>query len=462
VEPGHLAYWLGERLSEDVRKLIGDELNRRAFQPFEGYVQTGQPELWWATGTNNWNAVCLAGVTGAALAAVESPQRRAFFAAAAERYIEYFLQGFTPDGYCSEGMGYWNYGFGNYISLAETLHQASGGRIDWLADPRIAPIAGFGRRMEILPGLYPAFADCSVNARPDTALMAFLSRRFGWGLRDTERRGLLTASGPSGSLFELGLYAFPNSASARPAAEASTPLPPRDWFPDAGILICRPASPDGLAVALKGGHNAEHHNHNDVGSFVVALGRTAPLVDPGGEVYTARTFSGRRYESKLLNSFGHPVPRVAGQLQQTGSKAAAKVLQTEWTDTADTLALDIRSAYPVKGLEKLQRTFHFSRTGRGALEVVDEVQFAAPEAFETALITFDSWTQTAANQLTLGDRGRRDGGVQVDIDTGGAAFTIRAEEIQEDRNGPPPTRLGIALEQPVRTATVRLTIRPAP
>jgi hypothetical protein len=298
-----------------------------------------------------------------------------------------------------------------------------------------------------------------VGSKPDTVLMAFLSRRFAWGLKGDEQRGLLTASGPSGSLFELGLYAFPNSASARPAADEAAPPPRRDWFPDAGILICRPESPGGLAAALKGGHNAEHHNHNDVGSFVVALGRGTPLVDPGGEVYTARTFSGRRYESKLLNSFGHPVPRIAGQLQQTGRKAAARVLQTEWTDAADTLVLDIRSAYAVKGLEKLQRTFRFSRQGRGTLEVVDEVQLAQPEEFETALITFGKWTQATANQLTIGDR---EGRVQVDIDTGGAAFTIRAEEIQEDRSGPPPMRLGIVLDQPVRTATVRLTIRPAP
>ncbi|MCU0980603.1 MAG: hypothetical protein MUF25_15745, partial [Pirellulaceae bacterium] len=169
--------------------------------------------------------------------------------------------------------------------------------------------------------------------------------------------------------------------------------------------------------------------------------------------------SGRRYESKLLNSFGHPVPRIAGQLQQTGRQAAAHVLQTEWTDAADTLSLDIRSAYAVKGLEKLQRTFRFSRQGRGTLEVVDEIQLAQPEEFETALITFGKWTQATANQWTIGDR---EGRVQVDIDTGGAAFTIRAEEIQEDRSGPPPTRLGIVLDQPVRTATVRLTIRPAP
>lgn len=30
------------------------------------------------------------------------------------------------------------------------------------------------------------------------------------------------------------------------------------------------------------------------------------LADPGSEVYTSRTFSDKRYESNVLNSFGHP------------------------------------------------------------------------------------------------------------------------------------------------------------
>ena len=108
----------------------------------------------------------------------------------------------------------------------------------------------------------------------------------------------------------------------------------RSWFEDAGVLIARPAQDSDavLGVALKGGHNAEHHNHNDVGSYVVVVKDRAVLLDPGSEVYTARTFSAQRYESKLLNSFGHPVPVVAGQLQQTGREAHAEVLATEFTD----------------------------------------------------------------------------------------------------------------------------------
>jgi len=454
-------YWLGDKLSGPTRKLIRDELERRTFTPFTGMVTEGKPRLWWATGTNNWNAVCLAGVTGSALAMIESPQRRAFFIASAEKYVQYFLSGFTADGYCSEGVGYWNYGFGHYVMLAETIHQATGGQVDLFAPAVIRPIALFGRRMEIASGIYPAFADCSVGSRPDTQLMAFLSRRFRLGLADVERQGLLLADGPTTRLFALGLYGFPNSATKIPAAADSTPQPLRDWFPDAGILICRPGADKkhALAVALKGGHNAEHHNHNDVGSYLVVLDGDAPLVDPGAETYTARTFSSKRYESGVLNSLGHPVPRVAGKLQRTGRSAAAKVLKTEFTDQTDTAVLDIRAAYDVKQLKKLQRTFVFSRKGSGTLTVTDEVEFDGPQSFGTALITFSKWKRTGANSLLIDDGSQA---VQVDIDTGGAAYKIEAEQIQEDvRGGRLPTRLGIELADPTGKARVTLTIAPA-
>ncbi len=454
-------YWLGERLSPATRTRIRDELQRRTFEPFESYVETGQPRLWWATGTNNWNSVCLAGVTGSALAAIDDRDRRAFYAAAAEKFVENFLAGFTPDGYCSEGLGYWNYGFGHYVLLSETLYQATGGRVDLMEAPPIRAIARFAVRMEVVPGVYPPFADCHVGSRPDARLMAFLSRRFGWGLEDYERQALLLAGGPSSSLFTMGVYGFPNSAAKRPAAARAAETPLRVWFAEAGILICGPAPGNrrALAVALKGGHNAEHHNHNDVGSFLVALEGHTPLVDPGSEVYTARTFSRDRYTSGVLNSFGHPVPVVAGKLQKTGRSAAAQVLETEFTDAADSIALDLRAAYDVDELEKLTRRFNFSREGTSRLTVTDEVAFASPQRFGTALITFSKWRKQGDDALVVGEG---PGAVQVDVDTGAEPWELKAEKIDEDLpGGRVPIRLGIDLSRPVEKAVVRLTVVPA-
>ncbi|MFH1718665.1 MAG: heparinase II/III family protein, partial [Planctomycetota bacterium] len=451
-------YLLADKLSPEIRRLIRDNLENRTFQPYRDMVADKRKKNWWMTGTNNWNAVCLAGVTGSALAVLDSRDDRALFVAAAEDYSKNFLDGFTDDGYCSEGLGYWNYGYGYYVMLCEMIHQATGGKLDLLQDAKAKQAATFGAKIEIINGVYPAFADCSIRARPDSELMYFVSRRLGMGLRSWENIETVSAGG---SLYQSMMYSFPNSASRTPPAASVSEGPGiRSWFDQAGVLICRPASNSSsrMAVALKGGHNDEHHNHNDVGSFVVVLGDKPLLIDPGGEVYTARTFSGRRYESNVLNSFGHPVPMVAGKLQQTGRQAAGRVVSHEFTDDADTIVLDISSAYDVPELKKLQRKFVYSRNDSGSLSVSDEVAFSQACDFGTALITFDDWRQLSPSSLLIYSQ---DQALRVDITAEGADFKIQPETIKEDLSArSQPVRLGITLTGPATGAVISLTITP--
>jgi len=260
------------------------------------------------------------------------------------------------------------------------------------------------------------------------------------------------------------IFSFPSSISAIHKGHAAAGPGVRTWFDKAGVLICRPKpksrSKSVIGVALKGGHNGEHHNHNDVGSYVVVVGKTPVLVDPGAEVYTARTFSSKRYVSGVLNSLGHPVPRIAGKLQQSGRDAKGIVVKTKFTDDADTLVLDIRSAYVkrVPQLTKLNRTFIYSRASAGSLTVRDQAAFSKPASFETALITLGKWARGGSNAIIVSDGGQS---LRVEIDTGGAAFDIQAEQIKEDvRTKTLPTRIGIALKAPATKATVTLTITP--
>ena len=461
----HLAtanYWLGDKLSPEIRKLIAVELERRVFTPFTGMVTNGKPRIRSMYARNNHNAVDLAGVTGAALAQIDSRERRAFFVAAAENYIEAYLSGFTPDGYCSEGVGYWNYGFSHYMMLAESIKQATGGKVDWMAQERIIPIALFSRRIEIMPGVYPAFADCDVNPQPDPAVINYLNRRYGWGLEEQSQSGTVSASNEDGQhgMFEIGVFAFPNTLAGLHSEKKPTAWKLRDWFPDGGVLVSRPktVTPHGMGVALKGGHNAEQHNHNDVGSFVVGIGKTTPIVDPGTVIYDAHTWGPHRYDSNLLNSFGHSVPRVAGQLQSTGLKAHAKILKTNFSDVADTLVMDLSSAYAVDSLEKLQRTFEYVHEGPGKLTVTDEVEFSRPESFGTALIALDKWNQTGRNRLQIGQGTDT---LEVEIIAEGGECSLRAQEIKE--NAPfhlVPTRLGIDFTKPVTKAKITTVITP--
>jgi len=457
---------LGDRLPRETRELIRDECRRRVLVPFRDMVEGGRRRNWWMDTTNNWNAVCLAGVTGTALALIDDRQDRALYVAAAEEYVGNFLSGFAADGYCTEGVGYWNYGFGNFINLSETIEQSTRGGVRLIDQQDARLPAEFGARIEIAGGVYPAFADCRVGSRPSERLMWYVSRRLGLGLGASEDHDPV---GLGGRLFEAMLYSFPNSASRTPPAgknadktdEEGEGLGERAYFDDAGILICRPGDSEScrLAVALKGGHNNEHHNHNDIGSYVAVVGSEAVLLDAGGEVYTARTFSGRRYESKILNSWGHPVPVVGGELQRTGRDARGRVLKAEFSPLEDTFALDISSAYSAKGLRRLERTFVYSRIGPGSLVVTDEVEFDAPDKFGTALVTLGRFERLEDGALLIYGM---DEAVRVEVDSGRREFTVQAEEIDEDVHTPSrPLRIGIALADPVKRARVSLTITPA-
>lgn len=451
---------LGSRLQPETRRRLREELERRAFAPFRRMLHGEQQPEWWLTTTNNWNAVCLGGVVGAALAVIDSREDRAFFVAAGEKHIRSFLAGFPEDGYCTEGIGYWNYGFGHFLALGEAIHQATQGQVDFLEMPNMRNISLFGVRTEILDGVYPAIADCSPNARPSNQVLHYTSRRLGLGLADWDH--LPVNRRFSGRLFETMMHAFPNSATpAIPAEPSDERGAKRSFFDHMGILLCRPG-PGGsarLGVCLKGGHNAEHHNHNDVGSFTVAVGRETPIADVGAEVYTHQTFSRDRYLSDALNSYGHSAPVVAGTLQRAGREAEAKVLQAVFTDPEDTLVMDLRAAYDVEGLETLQRTFVYSRAGDGALDILDEVAYAEPRDFEVALLTLGQVRLVEPQVLLF--FGEREA-LRAEIDAGGAELAVRIEDLDATLVGRNKAkRAGIALAQPAQTARVRVRITPA-
>ena len=451
-------YLLGDKLAPATRRLLRDNVERRVLQPFRDSVEGRRKEIHWLRVQNNWNAVCLAGTVGAALALEDSPQTRAWFVAAAEKYIQFFLSGFTPDGYCSEGVGYWNYGFGHFLSLGEEIRQATAGHVDLLAFPQALQPALFCTRAEIVNGIYPTISDVHPGSQPSPRYVCYISQRLGLAQTGDCAAQFIQ---PARNLAETMMFAFlPTPLPLVPHPDLPVPSPLRTWFTNGQVLICRPASgPHGtFAAVLKGGNNAENHNHNDVGSFSVVTGESMVICDPGAEVYTRRTFGAHRYDSKVLSSYGHAVPVVAGQLQQPGREAQAGVLRAQFSDPQDTLALDLRSAYKVPELQRLERTFVYHRVAPASLTVRDEVAFTKPESFQTALITWGNYKQVSPNELVVTDT---EGSVRVRIETDGTPFTLGSETLDEDLpNHKKPLRIGITLSRPVQNAVVTLIITP--
>jgi hypothetical protein len=458
---------LGDKLSPATRQLIRDNVRRRVLEPFRDSIEGRRKELHWLHLRMNWNAVCVGNTVFAALALEPSRDDRAFYAAAGEHYIRYYLDGFTPDGYCAEGEGYWNYGFGHFILLTEALRQATGGKIDLMKDDKAVAAGLYCRRSEILPGIFPSISDCTPGGKPSAQLTAYVCRRLGL----PERRFRLKGEGTDLSL-ALMLSSLPDDLPVARKLDRENDSPLRSFFPGGGVLISRnepeaaPAvgqagdapSPGAFAVALKGGYNDAPHNHNDSGSFSVVLGREMIICDPGGEVYTRRTFGPHRYDSKVLNSYGHALPIIAGQLEKAGADARAEILETNFTAASDVFKLDLRSAYPVPSLEKLERTFTFRRGAKPSLEVRDAVKLSAPDSFETALITWGQTKAAGPNALEIADGASR---VRVTIDTQGHPFKLRQELIDEDVDTKrKPYHVGITLNDKISEAVVTLRIEP--
>ncbi len=443
---------LGDKLSADCRKLIEDNIGRRILGPYRNMLSGKQPMIWWMTGENNWNAVCLGNVTAVGLIMIDSKEERARFISEALKYIKYYIAGFTDDGYCSEGMGYWNYGFGHFAGLAEAILKATHGKINLFNDRKVKTITEFASNIQIINGVCPAFADCDISAKPMGSLVKYIDYRYG-------RTACCDNFTIDSDLFYSLSISFPEKTEIPALPEKESDLR-RSWFNNAGILVCRPDKDSSckIGVALKGGHNGEQHNHNDVGSFVIVQGKEPIVLDPGGEVYTARTFSGNRYESKLLNSFGHPVPVVAGQLQKTGKEAKAEVLKTVFSPECDTLELDMKQVYDVKELKSLKRTFVYSRKGSGSLTVSDEVSFTKPMTFETTILTFGTFEKKSDTSIVISAGKEK---ILAEISTDGGNIEIASEEIKEERHGKQnPVRISLKLEKPVEKATITVKYSP--
>jgi hypothetical protein len=115
--------------------------------------------------------------------------------------------------------------------------------------------------------------------------------------------------------------------------------------------------------------------------------------------------------------------------------------------------LDLRRAYDVPTLLRLEREFVFDRRGDGRLTITDRVEFSKPEAFESALISFGTYDITG-NRLTFVE-GPTSLNAEVQIDGADLIF------VHDTINQPPhPVRIALRCAQPVTAATIQMSFTP--
>lgn len=419
-------YFLGTELSEYVRSLVISRMYEKVFNPI---IQSGENNVYSPYfRIDNWNGVCVSGVTRAALAGIQDVDERAYFASLAEYYGQNTLEGFTSDGYCTEGLAYFNYGFINFISLREILYQNTNGQVDLLSkDPKVKAIAMYGKNIEIMNNIYPSIADCQLGTTEDLNILTYLGRITGRrGVPDFE----LNYTTPD---FDIELMKiFPNSVDDLIPDNSSVNYDLRSGFETVDVYVFRPgANNNQLGVSVKGNNNGEFHNHNDVGSYSIVVNDVFMNGDLGGpKSYYADSFGSERYTKYKTNgSYGHPLPVFGGVYQKDGEAYKGIVLHKLQTDAKEEVVMDLKGAYPKNDLLKAIRTFTYERNDTITFVVKDEFEYESAQYFESALTFKAFWIKKDDNTIEFTDGNRK---LYVRIDSKGEPYELIEDSWKEN------------------------------
>jgi hypothetical protein len=195
-----------------------------------------------------------------------------------------------------------------------------------------------------------------------------------------------------------------------------------------------PARHKGSSSRPRGGHNAESHNHNDIGQVIVYLDGAPVLVDAGVERYTAKTFGPERYTIWTMQSAYHSLPTINGHLQSPGKDFAAKEVAWAANDETARFSLDMAGAYPSEAaVHRYHRVVTLYRSRRVAIHdtyALGDIQGDTTFHVLTACLPeIQAPGRVALNARPLAD-GRMSG--EAWLDYAPAAFTVIIEPIALD------------------------------
>jgi hypothetical protein len=434
AETGALLAWtdylMGDRLDAVhplVRERVRLEVDRRILAP-----DLERDDFWWMgfgpREVNNWNPWINSNWLASVLLLERDPERRVRAVRKIARSLDRFVDSYPDDGGCDEGPSYWGRAGASLFEALELLHAATGGRLDVYREPVVRAIGQYIVRAYVAGEYYVNIGDAPAKVRPEPELVF----RYGRAVGDASLAGfgsfLAARRGPYGpdEVPRYGSLARVLPALLGAADLAATPpVEPLDgevWLPDLQMMAARerPGSSQGLYVAAWGGHNAQSHNHNDVGNVIVYADGMPVLVDVGVEQYTSKTFSDRRYEIWTMQSAWHNLPVVNGVDQGAGAEFRARDVAFAPGRDAIRLSLDIAPAWPPEA--KVARWRREVTLDRRKREVVLAEDYALGEAREGVRLHFV--TPLAPDVSTPGRVGlARPGGTSV---SGGATLLYDA------------------------------------
>jgi hypothetical protein len=355
-----------DALNPVFRERMRHEVNRQVLQP---YLE--RTDYWWMAYekpfTNNWSPWITSNYLLAALVFAQSDAELAAHVNKAVDVLDHFLNVYPEDGGCEEGPAYWDHAGGRLLDCLNLLQAATGGLVDVFDEPLIREMGNFMWYAHIHGPWYVNFADAHARYTPEAGILFRYGKAVG-----SENLMAFAARLPLKPFLSskrpeyLFMRQLPNLFVREELIGYDRPFQPSPFvvLEDLETVYVRQGTDtgDGFYLAAKGGYNAESHNHNDVGNFIVFLDGEPLLIDTGVGTYTSKTFSEQRYEIWSMQSSYHNLPDINSQAQPHMIQWRSSYFAAENAPDEATVEIGLETAYPESAnLESYRRTLAFDR-----------------------------------------------------------------------------------------------------
>ncbi|MBE7044405.1 MAG: hypothetical protein E7397_02665 [Ruminococcaceae bacterium] len=339
------------------------ELDRHVLTPF-----LATDNMWWmglmGNFVNNWNPWIISNILTITAIIETNDVRRSELVEKSCRCLDCFTSFYPEDGGCNEGSVYWFEAGACLFDSLELLDEMTGGCPELFQNPLYNNIMSYIQKVHINDLYFITYGDAHPRHVQDGKLYRRIGRRFqnpvmaGFGQEMCTRYRDFSpetrASNPSRFIRNL-IDNEDMSISYTPDLISA--------LPDTQLCAMRQTQnpQKGFYVWVKGGHNDESHNHNDLGSVGLYVDGEPCLIDLGVGTYTKFTFSDMRYTLFPIRSCDHNIPLIHGAGQHEGADYHTDFFEID--EKNRTIRVGLKNAYENKDeMESFVRTVQLTDT----------------------------------------------------------------------------------------------------
>ena len=329
-------YLTKNRISKIVYDRVEYEIKRRVIYPF---INDG---IRWPK--NNWSGVCASSI-GVVMIYLGMKDKFSVVENDISERLNDFLSSYENDGCCKEGALYWTYGFGFFCYYANLVREYTDGKVNYFLNPKVKKIAQCGCNMFLENNNVIPFSDAPHELNYNIGLFTLLSKEYGLSV-PPEKYECRFGDDVRYRMCHMirDLFWYDDNTSKISCGQKYIYYENAMWYINKNNNYC---------FAAKGGNNAEPHNHNDLGAFIVYDNGKFIIDDLGWPMYDGKYFGSERYSYICASSKGHSVVQIDDTEQICGSEGFAKLISV----SENNFAMDLSAAYA--SIENVYRNFYF-------------------------------------------------------------------------------------------------------